>query len=123
MQDNDRDEVLEALRRQLDREQQLEQQRPALIAAGIEAMKRLIPVAQRDHGASRVIGRFLLGLYNGKAYPFDLVSLRNLDDELFEDCMTVLRMDQRPQREVHEYFKNGGEIWNDFKVRFGGKKR
>ncbi|MNR68442.1 hypothetical protein D3C85_1929970 [compost metagenome] len=51
------------------------------------------------------------------------MSLRNLDDELFEDCMTVLRMDQRPQREVHEYFKNGGEIWNDFKVRFGGKKR
>jgi len=119
MQDNDCDEVLEALRRDLEREQQ----RPALIASGIEAMRRLIPVAQRDHGASRVIGRFLLGLYNGKAYPFDLVSLRNLDDELFEDCMTVLRMDNRPQREVHEYFKNGAAIWEDFKTRWGGKKR
>jgi len=115
MQHDNRDEVFEALRRDLERMQQ----RPALVAAGVEALKRLIPIAQRDHGQSRVLGRFLLGLYNGKAYPFDLVSLRNLDDELFDDCMTVLRMDNRPELEVHKYFKNGDAIWADLKTRWG----
>lgn len=47
--------------------------------AGITALKRLLPIAQRDSGQSGVIGRFLLGLYNGQAHRFDLTELRRLD--------------------------------------------
>lgn len=40
--------------------------------AGLTALKHLLPIAQRDSGQSGVIGRFLLGLYNGPAHRFDL---------------------------------------------------
>jgi len=57
-----------------------------------------------------VVGRFLLGLYNGDRFPFDLTDLRRLDDPIFEDCMHVLRMDARAcEREVHRYFEDGRE--------------
>jgi hypothetical protein len=53
------------------------------------------------------------------AYPFNLVELRGLDAPLFEDCLAVLRLDRRPEREVHEYFKDGDAIWADFRKRWG----
>jgi len=77
---------------------------------GAEALQRLFTVANRDSGQCRYIAHFLLGLYNGHRFPFDLTDLRGLDNELFEDCMTVLRMDARvTQQEVHLYFENGGK--------------
>lgn len=83
-----------------------------LQAAGIPALHHLLKVAQGDTGQSRTVAKFLLGLYNDQRFPFPLVDLRRLDDELFEDCMTVLRMDARAcQKEVHCYFENGGRIW------------
>ncbi|MFC0708854.1 DUF7673 family protein [Azorhizophilus paspali] len=93
--------------------------RPAIRASGLEALQRLVPIAQHDSGQSRTVGRFLLGLYNGVAYSFNLVELRGLDEPLFEDCLVVLRLDRRPEREVHEYFKNGDAIWTDFRKRWG----
>lgn len=94
-------------------------ERPAIRTAGLEALQRLVPIAQRDSGQSRTIGRFLLGLYNGDAYPFNLVDLRGLDAHLFDDCIAVLRLDRQPEREVHEYFKNGDAIWAGFRKRWG----
>ncbi len=95
-----------------------EKERPAIRKAGIEALHRLVPVAQRDTGQSGVIGRFLLGLYNGQAYPFDLTELRRLDAGLFDDCLLVLRLDNRPEQEVHTYLPNGDAIWADFRARW-----
>lgn len=77
---------------------------------GAAALQRLFTVANRDTGQCRYIAHFLLGLYNGQRFPFDLTDLRAVDDELFEDCMAVLRMDARVTRqEVHLYFENGGK--------------
>ena len=85
---------------------------PRAIDAGVAALRRLLEVAQRDSGQCRRIAHFLLGLYNGDRFPFDLTDLRGIDDALFEDCMRVLRMDARHcQKEVHAYFPNGGRIW------------
>ncbi len=95
-----------------------EAERPRIRAAGIEALQRLVPVAQRDTGQSGVIGRFLLGLYNGQAFPFDLTELRHLDRGLFDDCLAVLRLDNTPEQEVHEYLPNGDAIWADFRKRW-----
>ena len=80
-------------------------------AAGAEALARLLPVALRDTGQSRVIVRFLLNLYNGNRFPFDMTDFRLLDHSLFVDCMTVLHMDYMPEQEVHRYFEHGGEVW------------
>lgn len=95
-----------------------DQERPALRQAGIEALHRLVPVAQRDTGQSGVVGRFLLGLYNGQSYPFDLTELRRLDVGLFDDCLAVLRLDNTPEQEVHEYLPRGESIWAEFRERW-----
>lgn len=85
-------------------------QRAEIEESGFEALQRLYVTACRDTGQARKIAAFLLGLYNGDRFPFDLTDLRGLDDGLFEDCMTVLLMDARlTRREVHNYFDRGGQ--------------
>lgn len=79
--------------------------------AGLPALQRLVLVAQHDTGQSRAVGLFLLGLYNGHDYPFDLSSLRGLDAGLFSDCLAVLHLDYYPEREIHEYLEGGYAIF------------
>lgn len=67
----------------------------------LSALYALWQMAQRDHGGARVAGRFLLGLYNGGRFPFDLTDLRLLDEVRFHQCLEVLRMDHAPWAEVH----------------------
>jgi hypothetical protein len=86
-------------------------QLPAIRLEGEAALRRLLPIAQRDTGQSGVIARFLLNLYNGERFPFDLTDLRRLDYALFDDCMAVLNMDYQPAQEVHRYFDHGGATW------------
>ncbi|WP_225547274.1 DUF7673 family protein [Chromobacterium violaceum] len=71
----------------------------------------MLHIARGHSGQCRVIAHFLLSLYNGNRFKFDLTDFRLLDQELFDDCLAVLRMDSRPEQEVHNYFKNGGQIW------------
>jgi hypothetical protein len=85
-------------------QQQVEEQ-------GFEALQRLYLLAtdfHHDHGI--VAARFLLGLYNGYRFPFDLTDLRLLDPASFQDAMAVLVMDARlTRKEVHNYFAEGGK--------------
>ena len=84
-------------------------ERDIIETRGVAALRRLYLVACRDSGQCRYIARFLLGLYNGIRFPFDLTDLRAIDAELFDDCMAVLNMDARLTRqEVHTYFEDGG---------------
>ena len=77
--------------------------------SGFEALQHLYEIACRETGQARKVAAFLLGLYNGDRFPFDLTDLRGLDDDLFIDCMAVLRMDARlTRKEVHNYFTQGG---------------
>ncbi|CAD5378987.1 conserved hypothetical protein [Pseudomonas sp. OF001] len=95
------------------------EERPAIRAAGLAALERLVPVALRGTGQSSVIGRFLLGLYNGSEYRFDLTDFRLLDGELFDDCLALLRMDNMPEREVHEYLADGEAVFAELRRRYG----
>ncbi|MEX6717518.1 hypothetical protein AB2C92_07285 [Pseudomonas aeruginosa] len=92
-----------------------EEQLPEVREAGIAALKRLLEVAKRDTGQSGVVALFLLGLYNGRDFKFDMTELRRLDHSLFEDCLTLLRMDHNPEQEVHQYVENGQAIWQDLR--------
>lgn len=79
---------------------------------GATALLRLFKVARGDSGQCRHIASFLLGLYNGTRFPFDLTDLRAIDNDLFEDCITVLRMDARVTRqELHHYLDNGQQAF------------
>lgn len=88
----------------------LDAERQAATAAGIPALMRLADVAERDSGQAETVRLFLLGLYNGYRFPFNLVRLRGLDKALFDDCMAVLTLDARATaQEVHQYLDDGGE--------------
>lgn len=80
---------------------------------GLLSLQRLVDVAQGQSGQCRHVARFLAGLYNGYEFPFVLTTLRALDEELFEHCVAVLRLDYRPQKEVHQYVENGQVLWQD----------
>ncbi|HFH3052939.1 TPA: DUF7673 family protein [Pseudomonas aeruginosa] len=95
----------------LDKAMAFQQQRPALATAGVQALNRLVPVALNFTSGGRAVGRFLLGLYNGEDFPFDLTELRGLDLDLFQDCLAVLVMDYSPELEVHERVPDGDAIW------------
>lgn len=86
------------------------------LAAGIPALERLIEVAKHDTGQSEVCGRFLLGLYNGPKYQFDLTEFRRLDTELMEDCLSVLRMDANPVKEVHRLIDDGDRVFRRLRM-------
>ena len=91
---------------------------------GVESLKHLYRIAQGDSGQCRRVASFLAGLYNGTRFPFDLTNFRGLDGELFEHCMAVLRLDSRPQQEVHMYFEDGGRKWEEMILNWGfGKVR
>jgi len=99
----------------------LETERHAVTEAGIPALIRLAEIAEGDTGQAATVRRFLLGLYNGYRFPFNLITLRGLDKALFDDCIAVLKLDARATRqEVHHYFDNGGELFERFAGRMEG---
>lgn len=99
----------------------MQRERQAIVTAGLDSLNRLVPIALRDTGQSGVVGRFLLGLYNGRDYRFDLTHLRGLDTSVFVDCMNVLLMDNQPEIEVHLRVANGEAIWQRLKEKWASK--
>lgn len=84
---------------------------PRIRTEGVDALQRLLKVALGHSGQCKIVAAFLLSCYNGNRFKFDLTDFRCLDHALFEDCLAVLRMDYQPAQEVHTYFKDGGQIW------------
>lgn len=85
---------------------------------GLKALQALLNRNLNESGSgAETVKRFLLGLYNGVAYPFCLTDLRNLDSENFDNVLAVLNMNARssPRREIHNYFVNGNELWDFMK--------
>lgn len=91
--------------------------------AGEAALRRLLPIAQRDTGQSARVARVLLGLYNGHRFPLDLTSLRSLDYEILDDVLAVLRMDANARQEVHCYFEHGGLVFEKLADDWGFEKK
>lgn len=67
----------------------------------LDALQRLWRIANGHSGQCRYVAAFLLGLYNGNRFPFDLTNFRALDAEIVADCLAVLEMDSCPSAEVH----------------------
>ncbi|MDZ4153745.1 hypothetical protein [Methylicorpusculum sp.] len=93
----------------------IKQERETLVSVGVPALHRLAKIASRDTGQASTVRRFLLGLYNGYRWPFDLTRLRGLDQDLFSDCLDVLTMDARATvQEIHYYFESGDAVFAEF---------
>lgn len=74
---------------------------------GQEALLRLYKIATNDSGQCRYVAAFLLNLYNGDRFHFSLTDLRGLDSDIIDDCLSVLKLDARLCRNIHTYFANG----------------
>ncbi|WP_444543042.1 DUF7673 family protein [Methylomonas koyamae] len=74
-------------------------------------------MAERDSGQANTVRSFLLGLYNGYRFPFNLTRLRGLDKALFDDCIAVLTLDARATaQEVHQYLEDGADRFERWAV-------
>ena len=65
------------------------------------ALRHLWRMAQGYSSSEKAAARFLLGLYNGYRFEFDLTDFRLFDGFNFRRCMLVLAMDHTPKAEVH----------------------
>lgn len=87
--------------------------RPAIVRTGIQALNRLIPVALSRTVPGDAVGHFLLALYDGATFRFDLKRLHQLGGQEFEDCLHVLEMDYMPEVEVHQRVEEGETVWQE----------
>jgi len=86
----------------------------------IHALIDLWNLPQQHPGTSgaEAAAKLLLGLYNGKRFPFDLTDLRSFDDNNLDAALTVIRADAtRCEREVHQWL-NAATGRTDFGERF-----
>lgn len=90
-----------------------QRRRPAIIRTGTQALNRLIPIALSRTSAGNTIGQFLLGLYDGATFRFNLKHLHGLGVSEFEDCLQVLEMDYMPEVEVHQRVEEGESVWKE----------
>ena len=71
----------------------------------LAALARLYSLACRHlgTGGGNAAAKLLLGLYNGRRFPYDLTDLRMFDLANLDAALTVLRMDAaRTYAEVHD---------------------
>lgn len=65
------------------------------------ALVHLWNMAQKYSSSEKAAARFLLGLYNGYRFQFDLTDFRLFDSTNFRRIQLVLAMDHMPKAEVH----------------------
>lgn len=70
-------------------------------------------------GQTRVLVRFLAGVYNGQDYPFGLTELRGLDTALANACLDYLNYDRLAIAEVHRHLPGGGLQLQGWMRRYG----
>lgn len=85
-----------------------------LVTSALDALHRLIEIGHRDHGQAVRVRRFLLGLYNGGTFPFDLTDLRSLDESVQRDCLAVLAFDMQGRVEVHNWLPGTSRVIADW---------
>lgn len=79
----------------------------------IQALHRLVTLCLRHQGGGTMpIIDFLLGMYNGIVWRPDLQLLcGRIDDNHFNDVLSVMKLYRSSRIEPHTYFDNGDEVF------------
>lgn len=77
--------------------------------ATLEALKQLADAAESPTGQGRHVRLFLLGLFNGQEFPFDLTRLRVIDPDLQVAALRVQAFDMRSGTEIDHWIPGGAE--------------
>ncbi len=89
---------------------QAQHARTSMQERGVTSLKRLFDFAEKNRtGSSRVIAAFLASIYNGSRFRMDLTELRLLGSQFHQDALNVLAMDHVPAQEIHLYFNDGSQ--------------
>lgn len=100
--------------------------READLSDGAESIAELLRLA-RGHGydtsGGRAAATLLASLYNGARVKFDVSDLKLLDSENFEHAMKAMRVCYAWSVEPHQFFKNGGDLFEHLIKTYGLEKK
>lgn len=107
-----------------DQYEKAEEIRKADLAKCTKSLEHCVNFAMREYGSgAEVIAKVLVSLYNSHIVKVGLWDdLRSLDRCNFEHCMNVIRLCFSTNMEPHDYFQNGGELFQAIIKRHGLKK-
>lgn len=66
---------------------------------------------RHDTSGARVFATMLASMYNGNRVKFDVSDLKRLDQSNFEHALNCIRLCQEMHREPHQFFENGGQLF------------
>lgn len=99
--------------------------RRADLEQGVLSLQALLKTTRQHLGTSggRVCATLLASLYNGERVKFDASDLRVLDQDLFEHAMNTMRLCHETHREPHQFFLNGGALFEEMIQTWGLEKK
>jgi hypothetical protein len=79
----------------------------------LDSLQHAVDVATTHYGTSggRVFATFLASLYNGNRVKADVSDITALDRANFEHLLNILRLRYETHREPHQFFENGGDLF------------
>lgn len=114
-------EVKEEFQRRRDRLERDTRERadPSLRKEGMDALYRLIAIAQHDTDQSKRVADFLLAWWNAaNCGGFDLTDIWSVDSEIADDMMLAISFIRRTRAypdvvtpQIHEAFKGLVRLW------------
>lgn len=90
---------------------------------GRASLTHCVEMALQDHGGARVMAQFLCSLYNGNRVKADVSGIGTLDMANFEHLMNALRLCYQQHSEPHEFFVDGGALFERIIKDWGFEKR
>jgi hypothetical protein len=109
--------------RKLARTEALEHGTDAVMERARTALQFIETAIRQAGGQARPLVQFLVALYNGHDYAFDLTELRALDTELANACLDYLNYDRLGRQEVHHHLSGGATELQHWIERYDIKPR
>lgn len=91
----------------------------------LKSIEIVLTVATTHYGTSggRVMATLLASMYNGNRVKFDVSDLKCLDMANFEHALNAMRLCQELHKEPHQFFENGGELFEKMIKDWGLEKK
>lgn len=99
--------------------------RKANLEGCVDSLEHAVRIATTHVGTSggRVFATFLASLYNGNRVKADVSDITALDTANFEHLLNILRLRFETHREPHQFFEDGGELFERIIKDWGLEKR
>lgn len=79
--------------------------RPGLYPDMLDASNRLWRLANQDTIEGKIVAKFLLAVYDGNRFPFNLNNFKLLSSKVYDDCILILHLDKSRFMNICSYFE------------------